>query len=497
MKFEGNDLLGTVPHLKDSSGASTGLKTLIVSDRLKVEYPIHETKIVCWDERPSVEAFPLVVLDLYFGDPTGDGFVRIGTDQPRFYELGAEVARCLKAGGVVIACMGPVAITPKKLVGSEYRTNAYIKKRERLEAEQLPQPDYESSYDWLDQGLLSDLRLGHQFGKPSIGIKWNLPNDRFYHMREAFKRFFESFSGVAVYMSGIATITYRVEEGHRWDTIQTVCQPHPQILGVAEHTKLPVAISFDYNYFGGQLVLLPPFQAPATSTAGLLITDLKELGEWIHSTSSRKSEERPGWAIDYLASAASALQEEISKLEQRKSELARQAEPYYKMLALLHATGSELEDAIALLFDSPIEGISVTRTDRSAFLDLFIKDSSGRTLAVEVTGVKGPLRHSDPHWADFLHYMPENNTRNEGGLVERIVLVVNTFRDSPPAERNHSGDMTGPVKKTATDNGICVLRSVDLYFLWLKTLEGMTVQNIFDTLFATEGIYEPDGSPGS
>lgn len=218
--------------------------------------------------------------------------------------------------------------------------------------------------------------------------------------------------------------------------------------------------------------------------------DMKELGEWIYSTSGQQSEERPAWVIDYLAPPARAIGQEISNLEQRITELSQQTEPYYKMLALLYGTGRELEDAIALLFNSPDERMNVTRTEPSAFLDLFIQDSLGRTLAVEATGVKGPLRHSDSHWADFLNYMPEHNAKNEGARVERIVLVVNTFRDSPPAERDPSRDMTEPVKKTATDNGICVVRSVDLYSLWLKTLNGMTIQQIFDTLFATAGVYK-------
>ena len=87
--------------------------------------------------------------------------------------------------------------------------------------------------------------------------------------------------------------------------------------------------------------------------------------------------------------------------------------------------------------------------------------------------------------------MPEHNAKNDGARVERIVLVVNTFRESPPSKRDRSGDMTAPVKRTATDNGICVVRSADLYFLWLKTLKGMALQEVFDTLFATEGVYNP------
>jgi len=469
----------------------------VVSDRLDIESPIGDAAVVAWGDRPSVEAFPLVVLDLYFGDPTVDGYARIGTARPRFYELGAEVARCLKAGGVVVACMGPVANTPKKLDGPGHRNNAWGAKAKRSRSEHLPHPEYESSYDWLDQGLLSELKLGHQYVKASTGIQWNLPRDRFCRVREAFKRFFAAFSGVHVYRGGSTHISYRIEEQLRWDTIQSIGSVHPQILGAAEHTALPVAISFNYNHFGGQLVLMPLFEAPADAFAArLLVLDIKDLGEWVHSTARQQPEEPPAWASGHLAPPAVAIQEEISKLEARSAELTPQIEPYRQMLQLLCGTGTDLEDALERLFDSPSEQITVTRTEPGAFLDMFVQDPSGRTLAIEATGVKGRLQHSDRHWADFLQHTPEHNARNQSGRVERMVLVVNTFRESPPAERDRDGDITDPVIKTTTDNGICVARSADLYQLWLKTFDSMTVQDVFDTLFDTEGVYDPSNSPG-
>ena len=87
--------------------------------------------------------------------------------------------------------------------------------------------------------------------------------------------------------------------------------------------------------------------------------------------------------------------------------------------------------------------------------------------------------------------MPEHNSKNEVDRVERIVLVVNAFRDVPLAERKRDSGMTAPVKKTATDNGICVVRSSDLYDLWLKGLDGTPKQEVFNALFSTDGIFDP------
>ena len=387
---------------------------------------------------------------------------------------------------------GAVASTPKKLhQGHAHRTQAYEAKKQRLKSEQLPEPELESSYDWLDQGLLGELKLGHLNVRPSQGIQWNLPKGRFYQLRRAFKRFFDPFLGVSVPGNSDAIITYRIEEPHRWDTSQNVCRPNTLIFGVAQHTGLPVAMSFDYNFFGGQLVLMPPFENQSSpSEARVLAIDLRDLGEWILATTRERPADRQVWAKEYLAPRAIAIEEEIATLEQRILELAPQTEPYYQMLSLLDGTGSELEAVLLRLFDSPDEGISVTMSEPGGFIDMLVQESSGRTLAMEATGVKGGLRHNDPHWADFLNYIPEHNARNEGGRIERIVLVVNTFRELPPAERDHTSDMTGPVIKTATDNGICVVRSADLYELWLQTLDGTTVQEVFDTLFMTEGVVD-------
>lgn len=86
--------------------------------------------------------------------------------------------------------------------------------------------------------------------------------------------------------------------------------------------------------------------------------------------------------------------------------------------------------------------------------------------------------------------MPEHNARNEKGRTERIVLVVNTQRNKRIEKRNGKGDITAPVKTTVMDNKICVIKSVDLYKMWLETLEGKKVRDIFDVLFDCEGIFE-------
>ena len=471
------------------------MKTLVVSDRLKLESPPRDVDLIAWRQRPSVEGYPLVILDLYFGDPTGVGYVEINDDRHRFYEMGREVAKCLEADGVVIACLGPIACTTRELGTAAHGPETYNLKRARSADEQIPEPRFESSYDWMDQGLLRNIQIGHQHTKSSEGINWKLPKDRFSQIRESFSVYSETFANVAVYGDGTATITYSLQEPRRWSSIQNVIQTHPLILSTAKHTELPVAMSFNYNFFDGRLVLMPAFAPPKDAlVARALATELKELGELVYSLSHNQRDERPDWVDDYIAPQAVAIQQNISDLEQKIASLAEQKESYYTVLPLLYGTDTELEDAVEHVLSAADGSINVLKSEPGAHIDFFVEDSFGHSLAVEVTGVKGLLRHNDNHWADFLNYMPDHNSKNELDRVERIVLVVNTYRDIPFADRDRNNDMATPVKKTATDNGICVVRSGDLYKMWLKIVDGsMTKQDVFNTLFSTDGIYEPPG----
>ena len=70
-------------------------------------------------------------------------------------------------------------------------------------------------------------------------------------------------------------------------------------------------------------------------------------------------------------------------------------------------------------------------------------------------------------------------------------MVVNTFRDTEVEKRPREAEISPHVKSLVQDNHFCVTRATDLYGLWLQTLDGITVTQVFQTLFETDGIYEP------
>jgi hypothetical protein len=196
------------------------------------------------------------------------------------------------------------------------------------------------------------------------------------------------------------------------------------------------------------------------------------------------------WVYEHRAPRAKEVVTEIHKLKERQEELIHELQPYDEMLALLDGTDAALVDGVARLFDKESEGVRVERTEKGAPIDLFIHDKDGRSLAVEVTGIRGYLKKDDPHWADFLGYLPGHYAKNVQSRVERIVLAINTQHKKKLNERDQAGDITQQVRQLIIDNHICVVRTCHLYDLWLETLKGLPVQSVFDKLFNYEGIYE-------
>ena len=199
--------------------------------------------------------------------------------------------------------------------------------------------------------------------------------------------------------------------------------------------------------------------------------------------------------LQHLAPEAKRISDEITEKSEHIQELEGQLVPYDRMLSLIDGASDILEDAVAQVFEETGDGLRVELahgTEKGATLDMFVYGPTGCSLAIEVTGVKGKLDKSDPHWADFLAYLPEHNSKNADARIERIVLVVNTQRETQIENRDRSSDVTSPVRLTVEDNHICVIRSVDLYNLWRRTQEEDPKPRIFDILFETEGLYEPE-----
>jgi hypothetical protein len=123
-----------------------------------------------------------------------------------------------------------------------------------------------------------------------------------------------------------------------------------------------------------------------------------------------------------------------------------------------------------------------------------VKDNKkGKTLAIQVTGVAGSFNQKDKHFGALMKYLPEHNEKIANGQAERIVLIVNTFRDTARENRNEKDDISVPVQELVRRNNICLIRSRDLYFLWKLWIESpgkLSREDIFKQLFDCKGIWQ-------
>lgn len=474
-------------------------KTLIISNRLQTSSKNHIDIYPWHHDRPSAENYNYVILDLFFERPAEDGYVHLNQSNQNFFEIGNEIAKCLSAGGIVLALMGPLAVNEKRLADSEdqrqtvklkYQSDTYSGKYIR---------DFETSYDWLDQGFLQETRIDALYKKISNGIsvlaQWEEAKAYFNKVHT----FWSAIQGIDIYRSETeGTLTYRIDEHQRWGCISTGCQKSAYVLARSKHAKEPIAIATNYLHHPGFLVLAPPFNIDSIGTSSFE-KDSLETAELLRSFAKSIKEQlghaekpiTPNWALNHRAPKAVKISSEISELNSKLDNLHTALKPYDEMLLLLFSQSDLLTRQVEKLFNNPDQGLTVKPTPPGDSLDLFVADKEGRTLAIEVTGTKGKLKKGDAHWADFLSYLPEHNEKNEAKRVERIVLVVNTQYETPIEERTTKDDITTPALRLAEDNHICIIRSCDLYQLWLKVLDGMPLQNVFDTLFNQEGLYNP------
>jgi len=478
------------------------MNTLIISNRLSYTTDNKDVELYSWThDRPSAANYQNVILDLYFGPPDADGYVKLEGTSQNFYEIGPEVVRCLGAGGIVVALLGPVAVNEREMLDREDQQRTLRLKRDGVATYDLKyKGDYETSYDWLDQGFLEDTRLDALYKKRSSNItvlaKWEEARRYFSEV----KQFWSSIEGLDIYRSDTqATLTYRVEEAERWGFLGGVCQRPAWILAVSEHTREPIAIATNYLFQPGLLVLVPPFSIAEKGSGSnlyksprierLLVEFADNVREQIRGL---ESPDIPEWEKEHRAPKAVEIYCQIEKHTAELDSLRKALIQFDEMLYLICAKGDLLHKQVQKVFSAPIEGIQAESTPVGSSLDLFVRDKSGRSLAIEITGTKGKLTKSDSHWADFLNYLPEHNEINQNGRVERIVLVVNTQNELPLEKRTRKDDITEPVIRTAKDNHICIIRSCDLYQLWIRILSVLPLQKVFDSLFNCEGIYDFD-----
>lgn len=480
------------------------MRTLLLSNYLNVEFL---PSILCskWGvNHPSLADFQCVILDMKLNTDIGSAIPSVNYQGYSFYKLSDDVIRLLQAGGVVLCLNYYTFINHASLfVGSRVLNSIYNMRQTSLSYEHKFQGQEETSYDWLDLGFLVCTRLDQMNVMTGQQI-------RVISSLDVVKNYFLYVKEYHKIIQGI-----RREPGAQRGRIPSPFRQVPdysntgntndevEVLAVSEVTDDPIAVAIKYRRFPGTLVFLPTYDLPPVDQPGreeaarMVCMRLVSLGEYYYDESRRElgvKLESPPWLLEYRAKPAKDADKELEDLETAKATLVAKRDRYDRVLTLINGYGEPLEKAVGELFGKEWLGFDVEETEPGYPIDFFVKSTrTGQMLAVQVTGVVGKFTQSDKHFGALLGYLPEHEEKNVVGRVERIVLVVNTYRDTPLVNRIDEDDISVHVRNLVKRNGICLIRSQDLYDLWnlwIESPEEFSADDIFKQLFECEGIWQ-------
>lgn len=469
------------------------MRTLILSRYLAkhADFAVADVDVHPWtNASPSPANYHATVLDMKTANigSAHEGYPFYGTKE--------HVERALKSGAVVICLDHLTYVNPHSTFqGPRQDVQATQHLKSTFTYPSKHQGMEETSYDWLDQGLLGATRLDTMDERPSGQLRLTTQAQEVRSYFQFVKRFYKVIHGVELDRTGRRGALRHYRQDRPADAGCTKVTATVSVLAVNSVTGEPVAAEIKHPDAPGSLVFLPRFEEPSDEHAQSIVWALRRLAEWFYERNRQEAgvkEEAPEWAKDHRPGKAKELDADVERLDTERKELAAKREKYDEMLVLLYGTGEPLRLAVEKLFGSEWLGFEVDVKGKEESIDQFIRDAkSGRSLAMEVTGVTGKFYKDNDHLADVLDYWPTHIENNADERVERIVLAVNTHRETPIADRNDQDDFTKPVRAIAAKSEFCLVRTCDLYRLWLDYLDGTrTPEELFDSIFCCAGLYQ-------
>jgi hypothetical protein len=479
------------------------MKTLILSNYLQAEYL---SGIVCsqWGvQHPSLADFQSVVLDMKLDTNVTTDTPKVNYSGYSFYRLYDDIIRLLQAGGVVICLNYYTFVNEASLLYGTPVLDAIRKQKlNNYNYEYKWQGGEETSYDWLDMGFLLSTRLDRLNIRAGAQIKVvssvKAVKDYFVYVSE-YHKVIEGIVRERNAKSGKIRSIYREKPDY---SQAAYTDDEVEVFAVAEVTDEPIAAAIKYRGFTGMLVFLPTYKLPDESNSGreeairMVSARLRNMGEYYYEENRRElgvKLESPPWLLDYRVKPAEESDKNLEKLEKEKTELIAERDKYDRMLTLINGYGTPLEETVGELFGKEWFGFEVEETEKGHPIDLFIKNTkTGQTLAVQVTGVSGNFTQKDKHFGALMGYLPEHEEKNTDNINERIVIVINTYREFPLVDRTDPNDISTHVEKLAKKNGICIIRTCELFQLWSSFVENpgeFNKDGVFSRLFECEGVF--------
>lgn len=481
------------------------MKTLLLSNYLKNEY---SSSILCsaWGvNHPSLADFQCVILDMkldtsIISDPRSVDYTGYS-----FYRLFDDVIRLLRAGGTLV-CLNYYTFINKAALfaGTKVLNQIYNKRQSDFSYEHKFIGQEETSYDWLDLSFLKETQIDRINIMPGQQIKLisklDIIKRYFFYVRE-YHKVMQGINRKHNTALGYISWGYRSDPAydHRSNTKDQV-----EVLAVAEVTDDPIAVTIKYMGFPGTLVFLPTYDLPDAEGLGrdeamsAICNRLVGLGQYYFEMNQQDYGmrlESPPWLLEYRATRAKEAEKELETLDKKKTALVAERDKYDRTLTLINGYGEPFEQTIEEIFGKEWFGFNIEKTEKGHAIDLFVRNpATDQALAVQATGVVGKFTQRDKHFGALLGYLPEHEEKIVGEQNERIVLVVNTYRNTPLENRTDSEDVSVQVQNLVKKNGICLIKSCDLYTLWKRWTESpgeLSTDEIFRQLFDCEGIWQP------
>jgi len=480
------------------------MKTLLLSNYLKIK---HDSSIICssWGvNHPSLADFQCVVLDMKLDTNIGSDRPSVNYEGYSFYRLFDDVIRLLRAGGTLI-CLNYYTFINEaaSFAGTQVLNQIHQKRQSNYSYEHKFTGQQETSYDWLDLGFLQRTQLDRMNIMPGQQIKrisnLDVVKSYFSYVREYHKiiQGIQRESG-----AGLSRISWNFRSSPTYDHASNT-EDQVEVLAVTEVTDDPIAVAIKYMHFPGTLVFLPTYDLPDADglgrdeTMSVISNRLVRIGKYYCEASQKDFGmllESPPWLLEYRATRAKEAEKELETLEKKKTTLVAERDKYDRTLILINGYGEPFEQTVAEIFGKEWFGFDVEKTEKGHAIDLFVRNTmTDQVLAVQATGVVGKFAQRDKHFGALLGYLPEHEEKIVSGQNERIVLVVNTYRDTPLANRTDSEDISVQVQNLVKKNGICLIKSCDLYALWKRWAESpgeLSTDEIFRQLFECEGIWK-------
>lgn len=208
----------------------------------------------------------------------------------------------------------------------------------------------------------------------------------------------------------------------------------------------------------GALYLLPPPTKSSLHDGIEVILDII-LGQSATSRPSWWSEVSvPG--LDKLQGEARRRKQDIAKLQTEIEAIEANTSRLASFRDLLCEEGTPLEEVVKATLAEL--GIATERTEPGFPIDLI----KGGVAAFEITGVADKIDAHSPKVVQIARF------KEASGSGEKVVLIANTHKKTPPAERKGLMDFTPQVSLLLTAQKVCFLTTLDLFNLWVAVKNG-------------------------